>query len=61
MFEFTLAVFLTFVVNTMYLQIIYQCEVSQKPKMMKEKALQLACKVIRYGFTNNSPYISYEV
>ena len=30
---------LTFVVNTMYLQIIYQRKALQKPKMMKEKAL----------------------
>ena len=27
--------------------------------MIKIKVLQLACKVVRYGFTNNSPYISY--
>ena len=24
--------------------------------MMKQKAFQLACKLVRYGFTKNSPY-----
>ena len=35
----------------MYLQIIYHHEALQMPKMIKDKALQLACKVVRYGFT----------
>ena len=44
---------ITFVVNMMYLQIIYQREALQMPKLIKEKALQLACKVARYSFTKN--------
>ena len=54
MFEFNLAVFsllINFVVNMMYLQIIYQCEALQMPKMIKQEVLQLACKLVRYGFT----------
>ena len=30
-----------------YLQIIYQCEALQMPKMIKEITLKLACKVVR--------------
>ena len=52
---------ITFVVNMMYLQIIYQHEALQIPKMIKQKVLQLACKQMRYGFTKNFPYISYGV
>ena len=61
MFAFTLAVFplITFVVKMMYLQIIYQREALQMPKMIKQKALQLACKLVRHGFTKK--FISYEV
>ena len=44
-----------------YLQIIYQCEALQMPEMIKQKALQVACKQVRYGFTKNCPYISYGV
>ena len=28
------------------------------PKMMKQKVLQLAGKLVRYGFTKNSPYVA---
>ena len=28
-------------------------------QMIKQKALQLACKQVRYGFTKIFPYISY--
>ena len=49
---------ITFVANIMYLQIIYQCEALQMPKIIKQKVLQLVCKQMRYGFTTNLPYIS---
>ena len=29
------------------------------PEMIKQKALQLACKQVRYDFAKKSPYISY--
>ena len=35
----------------MYLQIIYQHEALQMPKIIKQKALQLTYKQARYGFT----------
>ena len=57
MFEFNLAVFsllINFVVNMMYLQIIYQCEALQMPKMIKQEVLQLACIWLHL-------YISYGV
>ena len=38
---------ITFVVNMMYLQIIYQREALQMPEMIKQKALQLACVQVR--------------
>ena len=41
--------------------IIYQREALQMLEMMKHKALQLAYKQVRYGFTKKSPYISYGV
>ena len=54
-FVYTLAVLplITFVVNMMYLQIIYWHEAIQIPKMIKQKELQLACKLVRYEFTKN--------
>ena len=66
---------ITFVVNMMYLQIIYQHEVLQMPEMIKQKehevlqmpemikqkALRLAYVQVRYGITKNSPYISYGI
>ena len=42
-----------------YLQIIYQREAFQMWKMIKEEVFQLACKVVRYGFTKNSPYNNF--
>ena len=42
---------ITCFVNMMYLQIIQQRESLQMPKLMKQKALQLACQLVRYGFT----------
>ena len=47
---------IAFVVNMMYLQNIYLSEAIKIPKMIQWKALQLACKLVRYGFTKNSPY-----
>ena len=44
----------------MYLQIIYQHQALQIPKMIREKAFQLACKVVRYGFTKNHYIFSME-
>ena len=45
----------------MYLQVIYQCEALQMPEMIRQKALQLACKQMRHGLTQKSPYISYGI
>ena len=48
----------------MYLQIIIYMISALGPLNAgndKTKALQLACKQVRYGFTKNSTYISYEV
>ena len=42
---------ITFVINMMYLQIIYQHKAIQIPKMIKQKVLQLVCKQVRYGFS----------
>ena len=44
---------ITFVVNMIYLEIIYQCKALQMQEMIKQKAiqLQLACKQVRYDFT----------
>ena len=42
---------INFVVKIMYLQIIYQHKALQMPKMIKQKVLQLACKLMRYGIT----------
>ena len=64
MFTFTLAIFSflkTFTINMMYVQIIYQHEALHMLKMTKQKALQLACKQVRYGFARNFTYISYGV
>ena len=30
------------------------------PKMLKQKALQLACKLVRYGFTKNHRMVKTE-
>ena len=63
MFVFTLSwplfPLITFVLNMMCLQIIYQCEAFQIPETIKYKVLQLACKQARYGSTKIFPYISY--
>ena len=39
----------------------YQREALQMPNIIKEKTLQLGCKLVKYGFTKNSPHISYRV
>ena len=52
---------ITFVVNMMYLQIIYQREALQMPEMKKQKALQLACVQVRYGITKIPHTLSYGV
>ena len=44
-------VLITFVVNMIYLQIFYQCEALQIPKIMLQKVLQLAYNEAMYGFT----------
>ena len=54
MFMFTfggLFPLITFVVNKMYLQIIYQREALQMLEMIKQKVLQLAYVQVRYGIT----------
>ena len=51
---------ITFVVNMMYLQIIYQCEVLQMLKVIKQKGLQLACKQVRYA-SRKIPYGVYNL
>ena len=50
---------ITFVVNMMYLQIIYQREAIQIPETIIWKALQLACKQARYGSIKIFPFIPY--
>ena len=42
---------ITFVVKMMYLQIICQHEALQILETIKQKALQLACKQVKYGST----------
>ena len=45
---------ITFVVNMMYLQFIYQREALQMPEIVKQIVLQLACRQVIYGFINIS-------